>query len=369
MSCHAILAFPLALVAVQPYDSSIRPLPAPLEANLEARFWQPGLPRAAVAPAAPHRLPLGLRRPRAHGPARREPRRRRPARQGVPAALRAALPDPAHAARDTYGPRRAYPDDGDVSGSFQCRRGGPVAVHGRHAAAAAGRTTPTAHAIDLNPVENPYVGCGRVHDPASAPYVDRSRLRKGMVTPAVVGRSARSAGAGAATGPARRRTTCTSRRPGTSDRGSQQVGRRCSDMSKNQVERPRHPGEIKCLDEQTRVTDLPPAAAAHEAPELLLVSVLATQAASGGCGRIQALPGRRRPFHGRGTESADQLVLQVCDAHVETECSISARVRSEPRPARSSPRRKSPSSAASQRPASLRSSPCGPNRFRNLPMA
>jgi hypothetical protein len=25
-------------------------------------------------------------------------------------------------------------------------------------------------------------------------------------------------------------------------------------------------------------------------------------------------------FHGGGSEGADQLVLQVCDAHVETEC-------------------------------------------------
>jgi D-alanyl-D-alanine carboxypeptidase len=48
-------------------------------------------------------------------------------------------------------------------------------------------------AVDLNPVENPYVGCGRVHDRRSRPYVDRSRLRKGMVTPAVV-RAFRSIG-------------------------------------------------------------------------------------------------------------------------------------------------------------------------------
>jgi hypothetical protein len=42
-------------------------------------------------------------------------------------------------------------------------------------------------------------------------------------------------------------------------------------MSKYQVKRPRHLGEIKRLDEQTRVPDLPAAAAAHEAPKLLLI--------------------------------------------------------------------------------------------------
>jgi hypothetical protein len=41
-------------------------------------------------------------------------------------------------------------------------------------------------AVDLNPVENPYVGCGRSRDPAARPYRDRSRHRPGMVTPRVV---------------------------------------------------------------------------------------------------------------------------------------------------------------------------------------
>jgi hypothetical protein len=38
----------------------------------------------------------------------------------------------------------------------------------------------------LNPVENPYVGCGMSRDPSSRQYLDRTRLRRGMVTPAVV---------------------------------------------------------------------------------------------------------------------------------------------------------------------------------------
>ena len=41
-------------------------------------------------------------------------------------------------------------------------------------------------AIDVNPVENPYVGCGQSRDPRAKPYFDRSHLRKGMVTPAVL---------------------------------------------------------------------------------------------------------------------------------------------------------------------------------------
>ena len=40
-------------------------------------------------------------------------------------------------------------------------------------------------------------------------------------------------------------------------------------MSKYELERPRHAGQIQRIDEQTRVSDLPPTAAAQEAPKLL----------------------------------------------------------------------------------------------------
>jgi hypothetical protein len=38
-------------------------------------------------------------------------------------------------------------------------------------------------AIDINPVENPYVHGGRVEPPAGGRYLDRSRARRGMVVP------------------------------------------------------------------------------------------------------------------------------------------------------------------------------------------
>jgi hypothetical protein len=78
--------------------------------------------------------------------------------------------------------------------------------------------------------------------------------------------------------------------------------------------------EIKRLDEQTRISDLPPAAAAHEAPKLLLRGPplprgLLLEGAEGS--KLALRVGD--PFHGGGTERAEQLLLQVCDAHVETE--------------------------------------------------
>jgi hypothetical protein len=38
-------------------------------------------------------------------------------------------------------------------------------------------------AIDVNPVENPYLDGGRVHPKAGRAYLDRSRLRRGMAVP------------------------------------------------------------------------------------------------------------------------------------------------------------------------------------------
>jgi hypothetical protein len=83
---------------------------------------------------------------------------------------------------DAYGKQ---PADGDISGSFECRQAVPSPCSG-----GSGTGTWSNHAyglaVDVNPIENPYTGCGRTRERASRPYLDRSRLRKGMVTPAVV---------------------------------------------------------------------------------------------------------------------------------------------------------------------------------------
>src|SRR5436853_7211397 len=91
-------------------------------------------------------------------------------------------------------------------------------------------------------------------------------------------------------------------------------------MRKHTVQRSRHLGESQRFDQQGCGLDLPAAVGAEEAPELLLIG--------------PPMPRRlllERPegskltlsvddlFHGSGTEGSDQLVLQVCDAHVETD--------------------------------------------------
>jgi D-alanyl-D-alanine carboxypeptidase len=88
---------------------------------------------------------------------------------------------------DTYGPRAGRPPDGDFTASFECRQASASPCSG---IANRGTGSWSEHAygeaVDLNPVENPYVGCGMTRDKVSLSYVDRSRRRRGMVTPAVV---------------------------------------------------------------------------------------------------------------------------------------------------------------------------------------
>jgi D-alanyl-D-alanine carboxypeptidase len=83
----------------------------------------------------------------------------------------------------TYGP---HPDrSGDVTASFECRQA---------AASPCSSTTTTGHwsmhaygeAVDLDPRENPYVGCGMTRDKTALSYLKRSWHRPGMVTPAAL---------------------------------------------------------------------------------------------------------------------------------------------------------------------------------------
>jgi hypothetical protein len=188
-----LLAVPLALVAVQQYASEIRPLPAPLERSLvKGESWRPGCP----VPLSDLRL-LTVSYWDFEGRVR----------EGGVVVHGDAAPGLAKVFRrlyqlkfpirhmqldDMYGPRRARPADEDVTGSFRCRRAVPSPC-----GSGSGNWSNHAYglAIDINPIENPYIGCGRVHDPRMRRYVDRSRLRRGMVTPAVV-RAFRSIGWG-----------------------------------------------------------------------------------------------------------------------------------------------------------------------------
>jgi hypothetical protein len=81
-----------------------------------------------------------------------------------------------------YGP---HPDqNGDVTASFECRQAVPSPCTG---GTGTGHWSMHAYgeAVDLDPRENPYVGCGMTRDKTALSYLKRSWHRRGMVTPAV----------------------------------------------------------------------------------------------------------------------------------------------------------------------------------------
>jgi hypothetical protein len=180
-----ILALSIALVAAPPFHAAVKGLPPGVHSEVKARAWHAGCPvplsdlrlltvghwgfdgrvhtgqvvvnKAAAAPLAKvFRKLFELRFPIRH--------------------LRLA---------DAYGPPKGRPRDGDISGSFECRQAVPSPCTG---GTGTGHWSNHAYglAIDINPVENPYVGCGMTRDKTALSYLDRSNVRKGMVTPAVV---------------------------------------------------------------------------------------------------------------------------------------------------------------------------------------
>jgi D-alanyl-D-alanine carboxypeptidase len=177
-----LLAMPLVLLAFQ---ASIQPLPAPMRAELNGRFWHPGCP----VPLSQLRL-LTVTHwgfdGRVHtGQLVVNEDAAAPVARVFRRLYELSFPIRHMRFADAYGPARSRPADGDISGAFECRQAVPSPCTG-----GTGTGSWSMHAygkaIDLNPRENPYVGCGRTRDRSSRPYFDRSRLRRGMVTPAVV---------------------------------------------------------------------------------------------------------------------------------------------------------------------------------------
>jgi D-alanyl-D-alanine carboxypeptidase len=89
---------------------------------------------------------------------------------------------------DEYGAVKGRPRDGDITASSECRQASASPCSGVTTNKTTGHWSEHAYgeAVDLNPVENPYVGCGMTRDKTALSYLKRTPLRKGMVSPAVV---------------------------------------------------------------------------------------------------------------------------------------------------------------------------------------
>jgi len=180
-----ILAVPVAVLALHGFQSSIAPLPPAVKKSIVAvHAWQPGCP----VPLSGLRLLtvtyLGFD-DRIHTGQLVVNARYAADLAKVFRKLYAIRFPIHHMSLAMYGPPRTRPVDRDLTGSFECRQAVPSPCTG---GTGTGSWSEHAYgeAIDLNPIENPYVGCGMSRDKASRAYIDRSRLRKGMVTPEVV---------------------------------------------------------------------------------------------------------------------------------------------------------------------------------------
>jgi D-alanyl-D-alanine carboxypeptidase len=182
-----LLALPAVLLAFAPFHSSVKPLPPPVQTQLEAGgFWHRGCPVALSGlrlltvshrgfDGRAHTGQLVVNRSAAY-----------PLASVFGRLYRLGFPIRHMRLADVYGPRSGRPRDGDLSGSFECRQAVPSPCTGGR-----GTGSWSMHAyglaVDLNPVENPYVGCGQSRDKAARAYRDRSRRRPGMVGSRVVG--------------------------------------------------------------------------------------------------------------------------------------------------------------------------------------
>jgi hypothetical protein len=174
------------LFALSSFQSSVRPLSGPVRAELKAGgFWHQGCPVALSDlrvltvshwgfDGRAHTGRLVVNRNAAE-----------PLGRVFRQLYRLHFPIRHMRLADVYGPIRGRPRDGDQSGAFECRQAVPSPCTG-----GTGTGSWSMHAyglaVDLNPVENPYVGCGQSRDPAARAYRDRSRHRRGMITGRVV---------------------------------------------------------------------------------------------------------------------------------------------------------------------------------------
>ncbi|MFL5840048.1 MAG: M15 family metallopeptidase [Thermoleophilaceae bacterium] len=190
-----LVALAAMLLAAQPFHSSIKPLSAGVRADVkDSGAWHQGCP----VPFSGLRVLTVTYRgfdKRSHtGRIVTNQRAAAPLAKVFRRLYELHFPIRHMHISDAYGPARGRPADGDVTGSFECRQAVPSPCTG-----GSGTGTWSMHAyglaVDINPVENPYVGCGQSRDPTAQSYRDRSRHRPGMVTPAVI-RAFRSIGWG-----------------------------------------------------------------------------------------------------------------------------------------------------------------------------
>ena len=167
------------LVALAPFHWSAKPLPQDMKTQLKERgFWKKGCPVGLGDLRLLTVTHLGFDGEDHQGQLIVNERATGPLSSAFRVMYRNRFPIRHMRFSDFYGPKRQRKND--VTASFECRQAVPSPCTG-------GKRTGTwsnhayGLAIDVNPRENPYVGCGQSDDPTAQSYRDRSRQRPGMV--------------------------------------------------------------------------------------------------------------------------------------------------------------------------------------------
>jgi hypothetical protein len=167
------------VAALVPFQWSAQPLPREMKSQLEQRgFWKRGCPVGLGDLRLLTVSHLGFDGESHRGELVVNKRAVGPLRSAFRTMYRNRFPIRHMQFEDFYGPQRQRPND--VTASFECRQAVPSPCTG-------GKRTGTwsmhayGLAIDINPRENPYVGCGQSNDPTARSYRDRRRQRPGMV--------------------------------------------------------------------------------------------------------------------------------------------------------------------------------------------
>ena len=170
-------AFSAMLVALAPFQWSAKPLPQTMKSQLEQRgFWKKGCPVGLGDLRLLTVSHLGYDGETHQGSSSSTSARPARCRARSARLYRNRFPIRHMRFEDFYGPKRQRPERRD--GVLRVPPGRPVAVHRRQRT---GTWSNHAYglAIDINPRENPYVGCGQSNDPTAQSYRDRSRSAPG----------------------------------------------------------------------------------------------------------------------------------------------------------------------------------------------
>jgi len=164
--------------------TAIQPLPAPLKTQLKNGYWRAGCPvtlgqlrlltvKTWGFDAKPHTGQLVVHEKAAA-----------PLQQVFATLYKLHFPIRHMELGDAYVPAGTIPDT-DITASFECRQASASPCTGK---VSTGTWSNHAYglAVDINPNENPYIGCGMTRDPKRLTYTHRDNMRPGMVTPAVV---------------------------------------------------------------------------------------------------------------------------------------------------------------------------------------